>query len=62
MLFHIARVRHTFKRQHAQELHQTIPLEARRFEKEDLAKATAVCPQGIDIAARLRQAKSVLVI
>ncbi len=50
------------KQEHARELYQTIPPEARRFERADLGKATAVCPQGIDIAARLRQAKSVLTV
>jgi hypothetical protein len=39
-----------------------IPVQARRFENKDLAKATAVCPQGINIAARLHQAKTLLTV
>lgn len=50
------------KQEHAQELYQTIPPETRRFEQADLGKATEVCPQGIDIAARLRRAQSVLTV
>ncbi|MCI0529277.1 MAG: aldo/keto reductase [Nitrospira sp.] len=48
------------KQARARELYQTIPLEARNFETADLNKASAVCPQRIDIAARLGKAKSVL--
>ncbi len=48
------------KRQRAQELYSMIPAEVRRFKQEDLKKAAAVCPQGIDIAARLQEARSLL--
>lgn len=48
------------KQERAQELYQTIPREARNFENIDLKKASAICPQGIDIASRLSKAKSLL--
>lgn len=48
------------KQERARELYKMIPLEARKFEEVDLTKATTVCPQGIDIAARLSKARSLL--
>ncbi len=48
------------KTQHARALYHSIPASARRFTEADLQKASAACPQGIDIAARLNLAKTVL--
>ena len=48
------------KAERARELYQTMPESGRDFAVGDLRKAAAVCPQGIDIAARLQQAKSIL--
>lgn len=48
------------KQERARELYNAIPREVRRFEGVDLEKAAAVCPQGINIAARLSKAKSLL--
>ena len=44
------------KEERARKLFRQIPQEARRFDPMDLAKASAVCPQGIDIARRLKEA------
>lgn len=48
------------KTDRARELYQTLPEQARWFATDDLQQAAKVCPQGIDIAARLQQAQSVL--
>ena len=48
------------KTEAARELYNALPRKARAFERVDLAAAAAVCPHGIDIAARLRQAKEAL--
>ena len=48
------------KQDRARELFQTLPENARQFSYDDLKKASAVCPQGIDIASRLHEAKTVL--
>jgi predicted aldo/keto reductase-like oxidoreductase len=48
------------KQARARELYQALPLEAKNFDIEDLKKASAVCPQKIDIAARLSKARSLL--
>ena len=53
------------KRERAQELYQSIPAN-QRFTQSDpasmqaLAKASALCPQGIDIAERLMTAQALL--
>jgi hypothetical protein len=48
------------KTSRARELYATLSPECRNFSGEDIARAMEVCPQGIDIATRLRKAKSVL--
>ena len=48
------------KTQRARALYHSIPASARRFAEGDLQKASAACPQGIDIAARLNLAKTML--
>lgn len=48
------------KRTRARELYKALPPEARHFEREEMVKAAAVCPQGIDVAGRLTRAKKVL--
>jgi predicted aldo/keto reductase-like oxidoreductase len=45
------------KQQRARELYRELPQQARLFDEGDLRKASTVCPQGIDIAARLRTAR-----
>lgn len=44
------------KTENARELYQALPESKRRFDQVDLAKASAVCPQGIDIQERLSHA------
>jgi predicted aldo/keto reductase-like oxidoreductase len=46
------------KQQRARELYHELPQQARAFDAQELHKASAVCPQGIDIAARLQTAKT----
>ena len=48
------------KKERARALFQEIPQQFRQFDQVDLAKASAVCPQGIDIATRLNHAQSTL--
>ncbi len=48
------------KKEHARQLYQSIPLRFRSFNDDQLKKASTVCPQGIDIAARLNLARNVL--
>ena len=52
------------KTERARELYGQLPTTARAFSEpeleRDLAQASRVCPQGIDIAARLRRAREVL--
>ncbi len=48
------------KPERARELFSELPAARREFRAEELAKATAVCPQGIDIAARLSDAHKAL--
>lgn len=48
------------KEERARELFRGIPEKARQFGQVDLAKASAVCPQGIDLATRLNHAKTAL--
>ena len=48
------------KKEQARELFQDIPIELRRFDQINLAQASAVCPQGIDLEFRLREAESLL--
>jgi aryl-alcohol dehydrogenase-like predicted oxidoreductase len=48
------------KRDRARALYEAIPAAARRIDDAALAAACAVCPQGIDIPARLREAKRLL--
>ena len=48
------------KTDRAQALYQALPEAARCFSADDMQQATAVCPQGIDIAGRLKHARSVL--
>jgi hypothetical protein len=48
------------KTQRARELYNRIPPAARSLEPGELRKAAAACPQGIDIAARLHLARTVL--
>lgn len=53
------------KKRRAQELYQTIPLEQRvalsdAASVQDLEKASALCPQGIDLAERLTTAQALL--
>ena len=48
------------KKSHAQQLYKSMPDESRQFNLADLKNASAVCPQGIDIAARLDQARTLL--
>lgn len=50
------------KQERARELYRSIPLQVRGFDEDQLKRASAVCPQGIDIAARLNQARKVLAI
>lgn len=44
----------------AKQLFARLPQNARRFDKKELYRASAVCPQGIDIAARLTRAHELL--
>lgn len=48
------------KTSRARELYRAIPAQARRASPTSLVAASAVCPQGIDIAARLREAQTQL--
>jgi predicted aldo/keto reductase-like oxidoreductase len=48
------------KTKRAQELYRAMPAAARQFGVDDLKRAAAVCPQGIDIAARLHKAQQLL--
>ncbi|MEE4376708.1 MAG: aldo/keto reductase [Candidatus Competibacteraceae bacterium] len=48
------------KTERAQELYREMPVAAQQFSEGDLKQAAAVCPQGIDIAARVKQAQRVL--
>lgn len=48
------------KTERARELYRTIPATAREFSDSELDQACRVCPQGIDIPARLRRAREVL--
>ncbi|MEZ5584888.1 MAG: aldo/keto reductase [Candidatus Competibacteraceae bacterium] len=48
------------KTERAQELYREIPVTGRQFSEGELRQAAAVCPQGIDIAARVKQAQRVL--
>lgn len=48
------------KQERARELYKAMPAESRRFDLVDLKHASAVCPQGIDIAARLDEARTLL--
>ena len=48
------------KKELARELFRGIPAEARQFDQVNLAHATAACPQGIDLTARLREAQTAL--
>ncbi len=48
------------KGERARELYHALPVAARAFDEDDLAQGTMVCPQGIDIAARLKRARQVL--
>lgn len=48
------------KTERARELYQAIPIAARDLPDEQLACASAVCPQGIDIPTRLRRARELL--
>jgi predicted aldo/keto reductase-like oxidoreductase len=48
------------KQDRARELYQRIPEHARRVSEESLRAACAVCPQGIDIPARMREAHTLL--
>ena len=48
------------KTERARELYQAIPVAARELSGEMLRNASAVCPQGIDIPARLREARRLL--
>jgi len=48
------------KTDRARELYQQIPAQAREIRAEALHAACAVCPQGIDIPARLRRARALL--
>ncbi len=50
------------KTERARQLYNEIPVQARMCETEQLQKAAAVCPQGIDIAARLQQAQMELTV
>ena len=47
------------KKARARELYRSIPLHVRSVNADELQKAAAVCPQGIDIAARLNVARNV---
>jgi predicted aldo/keto reductase-like oxidoreductase len=44
----------------ARELYRAIPVSARHLSDQELQQASRVCPQGIDIAARLRRARDLL--
>jgi hypothetical protein len=48
------------KTERARELYRELPATARAFSDRDLEQAGRVCPQGIDIPARLRRAQEVL--
>jgi len=48
------------KTDRARELYRAIPASARQVSDRELDQACRVCPQGIDIPARLRQAREVL--
>ncbi len=48
------------KRERARDLYRAIPRHARSVDGVSLAPACAVCPQGIDIPARLREARRLL--
>ena len=48
------------KTEHARDLYRAIPAAARNLPDSQLARASAVCPQGIDIPARLRRARELL--
>ena len=48
------------KQGRARDLYGAIPAEARQFDDAALAAACAACPQGIDIPARLREARRLL--
>ncbi len=48
------------KPQRARELFSEIPVTLKGFNRDTLAQASRVCPQGIDIAARLEQAQHLL--
>ncbi|MBF0277135.1 MAG: aldo/keto reductase [SAR324 cluster bacterium] len=48
------------KEERARELFHNIPIETRQFNRSELARASAVCPQGINIASRLSKAYEAL--
>ena len=48
------------KPERARELYQNLAEASQCFDEEDLRQAAKVCPQGIDIAARLRDARQLL--
>ncbi|MBF0288243.1 MAG: aldo/keto reductase [SAR324 cluster bacterium] len=50
------------KTEHARQLYNGIPAQSRICGEEQLQKAAAVCPQGIDIAARLFDAQRTLAV
>lgn len=48
------------KTDHARDLYRAIPVAKREASEEELRRACQVCPQGIDIPARLRRARQLL--
>ena len=48
------------KKARARELYNGIPEQARQITEESLRAACAVCPQGIDIPARMRLARELV--
>ena len=48
------------KTDRARELYRSIPVARREASDEELRQACKVCPQGIDIATRLRRARELL--
>jgi predicted aldo/keto reductase-like oxidoreductase len=48
------------KTDRARDLYQTIPVARREVSDKELQRACQVCPQGIDIPARLRRARELL--
>jgi predicted aldo/keto reductase-like oxidoreductase len=48
------------KTERARELYRGIPATAREFSDRELEQACRLCPQGIDIPARLRRARELL--